>query len=255
MCTRFSSTISATDIEQAIRDGLQFLNDDNLVNSTVRSPVIVFLTDGEATSGVTNKNAILKSVRKWNENNIPIFSLGFGEYADFDLIKKISLQNNGFGRKIYEASDAAMQIIGFYNEIAVTLLNNITFKYLDKPVQNVTKHVYPNYFNGSEMVVCGFYDESSEASELGFRISASTVHNTDLVLTGGLENIIRIDDDNITNSGDFEEITEKVWAYLTIKQLLDKKLASDDTVTIESYKKKVLELSLRVRPQSYDIKY
>ena len=43
-------------------------------------------------------------------SEIPINTLAFGDGADWGLIKKVALQNNGVGRRIYEDSDAALQV-------------------------------------------------------------------------------------------------------------------------------------------------
>jgi len=65
----------------------------------------------------------------------PIFSLGFGEGADIDFLKKLSLNNTGFARVIYEASDASLQLRNFYKEISSPILSNVTFKYIDEQVK------------------------------------------------------------------------------------------------------------------------
>lgn len=55
--------------------------------------------------------------------------MAFGEGADFDFLKKISLANNGFARHIYEAADAEVQIKNFYNHISSPLLADVKFVY------------------------------------------------------------------------------------------------------------------------------
>ena len=42
-------------------------------------------------------------------------------------------------------------------------------------------------------------------------------------------------------------LTEKLWAYLTIKKLLDTVLETNDEAIVQSAKNKILELSLKVR--------
>lgn len=239
-----------TNIELALTVGITFLRDRDNRDGAVRSPVVVFLTDGEATVGITNPEKILENISSVNEDGIPIFSLAFGQTADYDLVKKISIQNNGLGRKIYEASDAAMQIAGIYNEISVTLLNNITFQYLDAPVTKVTKYNYANYFNGSEMVISGrieTLDSLAVDNAMMIKIFGNSVDGPQLILTGEVSNnLIDLSPvDNVTTSGNFEEITEKVWAYLTIKELLDKELATANEEEKSAFKSQILELSLK----------
>jgi len=51
--------------------------------------LIIFLTDGEPTVGITDPPEIQQLIQAANRNlSIPIFSLGFGEGADFPFLKK-----------------------------------------------------------------------------------------------------------------------------------------------------------------------
>ncbi len=60
-----------------------------------------------------------------------IHSVAFGQNADFDLVKKISAKNNGLALKVYEASDADLQLRGFYGEICNPLLTRLNIRYLN----------------------------------------------------------------------------------------------------------------------------
>ena len=93
---------------------------------------------------------ILASVHKKNEIRIPMFSLAFGRDADWNLVQKVSDENDGFARKIYEDSDASLQIAGFYDDLAVTLLKDVEIKYLDDSVdeESLTRSDYRNYYKG-----------------------------------------------------------------------------------------------------------
>lgn len=80
--------------------------------------MIIFLTDGHATSGERVTEKILENVRKANHRSqAPVFSLAFGRQADFKMLRILSLQNNAFARKIYVAADASLQLEGFYKEV------------------------------------------------------------------------------------------------------------------------------------------
>ena len=81
--------------------------------------MIVFLTDGEATSGESNPQKIKGNVRQANADlKIPIYGLAFGDSADFDLIKDISSESKGFAQRIYESGNSFEQIEDFYNKIS-----------------------------------------------------------------------------------------------------------------------------------------
>ena len=122
-------------------------------------PIIIFLTDGEATTGVTDSTIIRKNVKSSNTNlKVPIYGLAFGDGADFGLVKDISKESKAFARRIYEASDAPIQLEDFYQEIASPLLNNITFDYVGEAFHNKTSKNINTYFRGGEYVVAGKID-------------------------------------------------------------------------------------------------
>ena len=75
----------------------------------------------QATAGVTDTTEILANVREQNSDpETAIFTLSFGRNADFSMLKLLSLQNHAFSRKIYIASDASLQLEGFYAEVIYT---------------------------------------------------------------------------------------------------------------------------------------
>ena len=55
----------------------------------------------EIRESVTAKNLKLQ---------IPIFSIAFGEQADFKFLNQISEMNKGFARRVYEENDATLQV-------------------------------------------------------------------------------------------------------------------------------------------------
>lgn len=111
-----------TNIHQGLIRGLERIK-ESWSEKVVVQPLLIFLTDGHATMGVTEKAAILSDVQAANSRlHVPVFCLSFGRFADFDLLKTLSLQNHAFTRKIYIAADAALQLQGFYKEVCDTFL-------------------------------------------------------------------------------------------------------------------------------------
>jgi hypothetical protein len=71
-------------------------------------------------------------IDKKNAEGLAVFSLAFGNDADYEFVKKVAVKNKGVARKIFEDSDASLQIKGFYDEISSSTLRNVSFKYLDQ---------------------------------------------------------------------------------------------------------------------------
>lgn len=62
-----------------------------------------------------------------------------------DFLKKLSLNNTGFARVIYEASDVSLQLRNFYKEISSPVLSNVTFKYVDAQVNYTDTILIPTW--------------------------------------------------------------------------------------------------------------
>ena len=98
-------------------------------NGKKPEPIIVFLTDGLPNVHESNPDVIVSDVTKANTKKSSIFSLALGVGADYNFLKKLSLQNSGFSRRIYEAADTALQLQDFYDEISSPLLADVKFEY------------------------------------------------------------------------------------------------------------------------------
>ena len=130
--------------------------------------LLVMLTDGEPTVGETNSDTIVSlAVSALINTRISVNCLGFGQNLKFLLLQRLALSNNGIARRIYEDSDAAQQLEGFFEEISSPILHTISINYPQNTVQNISNTVFPLLFNGSELVIAGkFTDDACSSQEL-----------------------------------------------------------------------------------------
>ena len=110
-----------TDINGALIAAINLANDvkKNKEIGSGTQQMIVFLTDGDPTEGETSGTKIKDNIKQYNSaSKIPIFCLAFGDGADFNLLKDISIENRGFAQKISESGNSFEQLEDFYNEIS-----------------------------------------------------------------------------------------------------------------------------------------
>merc|ERR1712110_136889 len=147
-----------TNINSAMLEGLdlakEVLTSESLPQGV--ASMLVFLSDGEATEGETSGQAIKANVAAAN-SELPIFSVAFGSGADFDLLKEISLAADSFAKRVYEGSDAALQLENFYAEISSPVVTNLKFDYVGGLVDNSTlsNGEVKTLFKGDQYVVVG----------------------------------------------------------------------------------------------------
>uniref|UniRef100_A0A8C1VE26 Zgc:112265 n=1 Tax=Cyprinus carpio TaxID=7962 RepID=A0A8C1VE26_CYPCA len=215
----------ATDINAAVLAGVDMIKQHPREGT---ASILILLTDGDPTTGETNKEKIMANVKEATGTKFPLYCLGFGYDVNFDFLTKMSLENSGVARRIYEDSDADLQLQGFYEEVAVPLLTDIQLKYPGGT--NLTKTSFSLYFNGSEIVVSGQITDNSVESFTTEVIAVS-------VRSSLIFSLVEME---IIN----EDFMQRLWAYLTVKQLLERQVLLKGQEK-EDEKKEALKLSLK----------
>uniref|UniRef100_A0A671L720 Inter-alpha-trypsin inhibitor heavy chain H3-like n=1 Tax=Sinocyclocheilus anshuiensis TaxID=1608454 RepID=A0A671L720_9TELE len=222
----------ATDINAAVLAGVDMISRHPREGT---ASILILLTDGDPTTGETNIEKIMANVKEAIGTKFPLYCLGFGYDVNFDFLTKMSLENGGVARRIYEDSDADLQLHGFYDEVAVPLLTDIQLKYPGGT--NLTKTSFSLYFNGSEIVVSGQITDNSVESfttEVIAVSKGSKVTYQDTIMTKDPSDV----------PPENEDFMQRLWAYLTVKQLLERQVLLKGQEK-EDEKKEALKLSLK----------
>ncbi|XP_049895004.1 inter-alpha-trypsin inhibitor heavy chain H3-like isoform X5 [Epinephelus moara] len=233
----------STNMNDALLRGAEMLVKDRQEKKLPERSVdmIILLTDGMPDGGRSQLPIIQENMRSAIGGNMSLFCLGFGNDVDYSFLDVMSKQNKGVARRIFEGSDADIQLQGFYEEVANPLLSEVDLRYPENTVDFLTTNHYSQLFNGSEIVVAGRLMENDldnfmvevfgQGFEEDFRVQgqASAVD----------WDVIYPDEEYI-----FGDFTERLWAYLTIQQLLEKsKSGAPDEKTNATAK--ALEMSLK----------
>uniref|UniRef100_A0A8C2SMK5 Inter-alpha-trypsin inhibitor heavy chain H4 n=1 Tax=Capra hircus TaxID=9925 RepID=A0A8C2SMK5_CAPHI len=180
--------------------------------------LIILLTDGDPTAGETDPLKIQENVRKAVNGQHSLFCLGFGFDVSYAFLEKMALENGGLARRIYEDSDSALQLQDFYQEVANPLMMSVAFEYPSNAVESVTQDAFRVFFKGSELVVAGkLRDHSPDVLSAQVR---GQLHG---------ENITFVMESHVAEQEEmfrgpkyiFHSFMERLWAYLTIQQLLE----------------------------------
>ena len=146
-------------LEEALKLALHF-------KKSHRMPMIILLTDGKPTDG-SNTTTILQNIQPLvDKAETPIFTLGFGKYADVDLLKNIARISSGRFKTIYEANDATNQMSSYYKEICSPLLKELSFTYLANDLQVEKTEKCGMYFKDEENVVIGQFVPHNSSGDL-----------------------------------------------------------------------------------------
>ncbi|XP_053845481.1 inter-alpha-trypsin inhibitor heavy chain H4 isoform X1 [Vidua macroura] len=202
--------------------------------------MIILLTDGQPTSGERNVEVIQENVQKAINGKYALFCLGFGFDVSYKFLEKMALSNGGIARRIYENADAALQLQGFYQEVATPILMQIEMQYPENSIEGLTKNNFKLFFEGSEIIVSGKI--SNELDFLPVEIKAqSHMSNFTLKEEANVKEKEQVFQNQKYIFGNF---IERLWAYLNIQQLLEEAISAqeEDQKALEA---QALDLSLR----------
>uniref|UniRef100_A0A8B9XV37 Inter-alpha-trypsin inhibitor heavy chain H3 n=1 Tax=Bos mutus grunniens TaxID=30521 RepID=A0A8B9XV37_BOSMU len=146
-----------TNINDALLRGISMLNkarEEHTVPERSTS-IIIMLTDGDANVGESRPEKIQENVRNAIGGKFPLYNLGFGNNLNYNFLENMALENHGLARRIYEDSDANLQLQGFYEEVANPLLTGVEVEYPQNAILDLTQNSYQHFYDGSEIVVAG----------------------------------------------------------------------------------------------------
>ncbi|XP_038054558.1 inter-alpha-trypsin inhibitor heavy chain H3-like [Patiria miniata] len=237
-----------TNLHQGLVDAIGMLEEAeaNELSTFGTFYLIIMLTDGAPTAGeLTRPDEIKSDIRRRLESRYSLFCLGFGRGADYPFLEQLSLQNKGLARKIYEDSDAGLQLVGFFDEVATPLLVNVHIKYSpDMMVTNsISTTLFPTYFEGTELVVAGQLDTNKTLPDSMFCVVTAETQDTEIKLEMTVN--VKEESDVIFDPQAVDDFAQRLWAFLTIKELLRKRIAAELRAEKQDLTQRALELSLK----------
>lgn len=237
------TTNGATNINDAVLTAVQMLKTGRETNTLPErsADMIILLTDGMPNSGESNPARIQQNVKNAIGGSMPLYCLGFGNDVDYSFLDIMSQENKGLARRIFVDSDAALQLQGFYEEVSSPLLLEVDMRYPDNAVDLLTTNHFNQLYNGTEIIVAG-------------RLMDNNIENFLVEVFGqGIEEDFKVQGQASTVDWGvmypdeeyiFGDFTERMWAYLTIQQLLEKS-KTGGAEEKENNTAKALEISLQ----------
>ena len=239
-----------TNFDGALQDGIDMMTNFVLSNSdTDCVHLMVSLTDGEPTTGVTSPSQInerfMESVEQFmrtTKKSLYPYFLGFGTDRDlnFNLLEQLAAKNSGFARRIYIGSDVEQQLIEFFKEIACPVLCSTHFKFRKSGLlENITNTDFAGCsFGGSQLLAAAHVKDTNKLAKAArVELKGSSSEGKKILSTNQF----------ITRDGsNTSSLIERTWAYLQITQILEqvKQLSGEDKKQLEN---EILLLSLHYK--------
>ena len=216
-----------TDIDGALRTALA----NDFTEGPTRAKLIIFLTDGLPSVGITDAGSILKDVSQSNaKHKARIYSFGVGTDVNTHLLDKIALDCEGASAYVAPKEDLELKVSDFYAKVKNPVMTDLAFDFgPDVKTHSLYPKKAPALFKGSELLLFGRYKGNGP--------SAVTLKGN----VGGEPREIRIQAQWPTQERD-NEFLPRIWAMRKIGHLLEEiRLRGSNQETIDE----IVQLSQR----------
>ena len=141
-----------TNINDALRVALAGNPDPN------RPRIIVFLTDGCPTAGVTNPTRILENVAKVNKNLSRIFVFGVGYDVNDHLLDKMAADNGGTRNYVTPNEDIEDAVSSLFRKMNEPVLVDVGINFGQIITKELTPKNLPDLFREEQLTILGRYE-------------------------------------------------------------------------------------------------
>jgi Ca-activated chloride channel family protein len=211
----------STNIEGALQAAL-----DVLARSEPRTgapQIVVFLTDGLPTAGITDDGLIVQQVAQTNaEIAARLHTFGVGYDVNTHLLDRLSADNGGSVTYIQPGENLEAILTSFYDRIAYPVLTDIHLEFEGLAVSDLYPQTIPDLFQGSSLLLTGRYQATGQTSVVRVRGQAGGavqefVYTFDLAQTGG------------------HDFVPRLWATRRVGALLDQvRIEGESEVLVEA---------------------
>jgi Ca-activated chloride channel family protein len=196
-----------------------------------RPTTVLFMTDGLATEGEVDTQAILKNLEAAAKPNVRIFTFGVGDDVDTFLLDAVVQDFRGAGSYVRPGERIDEKVNSLFSKISAPVMTDIALDFGGMQIDWMYPTQLPDLFAGEQLTLVGRYRQSSE--------------NSTITLTGsvnGEQQSISYANLDFPGRAGGEPFIARLWATRRIGDLLNSiRLRGENQELIDS----VVNLSVR----------
>jgi Ca-activated chloride channel homolog len=146
-----------TDINRALLQALAMADKE-------RPTILIFLTDGQPTTGVIEGAQIVANVKQASRSNVRLFAFGIGDDVNAVLLDTLSQDNRGVTAYVRPNQRIDEEVSAFYAKISTPVLADLKLDWGGMNVLDTYPEPLPDLFAGSQLVLVGRYHGSGPAT-------------------------------------------------------------------------------------------
>ena len=140
-----------TNINEALQAAMRQFETNN------RPKMIVFMTDGLPTVGITNAEQIIGNARTARRPGLRLFTFGVGYDVNTALLDKLAAENGGVADYIEPKEDLEVKVSNFFAKVNYPVLTDLKLDMAGVETDLVYPRALPDLFRGSQITLIGRY--------------------------------------------------------------------------------------------------
>ena len=161
------SAEGSTDLESALQTGLEILLG---TEERAATRMVIFLTDGLPTAGITDEAIISRAVARTNAAaNARLHVFGVGYDVNTHLLDRLAADNGGTVTYVQPGENLESALTEFYGKIAYPLLTDIEVEFEGMETSDRYPQTLPDLFQGSSLLLTGRYRASGDTAVVRVR--------------------------------------------------------------------------------------
>lgn len=196
-----------TDLEAALQAGLDILARSE---SHEAPQIVVFLTDGLPTAGLTDGALIARLVTEANarlEARLHVFGVGYD--VNSHLLDRLAADNGGSVTYVQPGGNLETILTAFYARIAQPVLTDVEVDFEGMEASDLYPQAIPDLFQGSSLLLTGRYQATERAVAIRVRGWAGVERR---------EYVYHFDLDQASD----RDFVPRLWATRRVGELLDR---------------------------------
>jgi len=131
-----------------------------------RPRMIVLITDGQPTVGITDASRIMQNIKQANHANTRLFTFGVGYDVNTLLLDGLAATNRGAVDYIEPNEDLEVKVSNFFAKVNHPVLSDVKIDWGGVEIEKVYPREIPDLFHGSQLVLIGRYHAAHTGSSI-----------------------------------------------------------------------------------------
>jgi Ca-activated chloride channel family protein len=141
--------------------------------SSNRPKILIFMTDGLPTVGVTNPTLIVDNARAAKVPVMRLFTFGVGYDVNTALLDKLAAENGGVADYVEPKEDLEVKVSNFFAKVNYPVLTDLKLDMAGVQTDLVYPRALPDLFRGSQLILIGRYRNPIDMDFVRLQLSGS----------------------------------------------------------------------------------